>query len=166
MQKSRGESDSSGTAVFAGEYLAVARLAGGNVTLTGEWEHRFTIAKRKVTVVINDAGTAYGEEIAFNGWTYGEGSAEFIGGSAPVYLSSSVNKASGVGTYEITGVYAGSDNSYEVTFVNGTYTVSKAVVNVPEILGKVYTGGLLKADVTDTAVYRVYQNDGGINVGY
>lgn len=166
VKRNWGASDSSGTAVFAGEYLAVARLAGGNVTLTGEWEHRFTIAKRKVTVVINDAGTAYGEEIAFNGWTYGEGSDEFIGGSAPVYLSSSVNKASGVGTYEITGVYAGSDNSYEVTFVNGTYTVSKAVVNVPEILGKVYTGGLLKADVTDTAVYRVYQNDGGINVGY
>ena len=156
---------SAGLAIYAGEYTAVASLAGGNVTLTGEWEHKFTIEKRKVTVVINDASGAYGGDVKFNGWHYGEDSAEFVSG-APVYLTSEADKASKVGVYAITGVYAGTDDSYDVTFVNGTYTVTKAVVTAPEINGKVYTGGLLKADVTDTAAYRVYQNDGGVNVGY
>ena len=159
-----GASDGSGSSVYAGEYLAVASLRGGNVTLSGEFEHKFEISKRKVTVVIGDATTAYGEEITLGGWTYAEGSDEFAVG-APIYLQSPVTKASPVGTYPITGVYAGTENSYNVTFIDGTYTVEKAAVEIPEILGKEYNGLLQKADVTDTAVYRVYQNDGGIAAG-
>ncbi len=159
-----GASDGSGSSVYAGEYLAVASLRGGNVTLSGEFEHKFEISKRKVTVVIGDATTAYGEEITLGGWTYAEGSDEFAVG-APIYLQSPVTKASPVGTYPITGVYAGTENSYDVTFIDGTYTVEKAAVEIPEILGKEYNGLLQKADVTDTAVYRVYQNDGGIAAG-
>lgn len=159
-----GASDSSGSSVYAGNYMAVASLKGGNVTLTGEFEHSYTIQKRKVTVVIKDSSSAYGEEISLAGWDIADGSEGFVSG-APVFLSTTATKSSNVGTYPITGVYAGSDNSYDVTFVNGVYTVEKALAPVPVITSKEYTGSLLKADVFDNAVYRVYQNDGGIRAG-
>ncbi len=151
-----------GAAVRAGTYTAVATLAGGNVTLTGESEHEFTIQKRKVSVIINNVTAEYGDTVTFNGWRYADGSQTFVGGE-PIFLTSSVTVNSTVGKYAITGICTDSSN-YDVTFTNGVYTVEKATVFAPELTDKIYNGQRLTADIP-AGKYIVVFNDGGIDAG-
>ena len=46
-----------------------------------------------------------------------------------------------------------------------TVTVDKAIVNDPTIAGKAYTGTVLTADISDTELYTVEANNGGIAKG-
>ena len=153
-----------GASVNADTYHAVASLISGNVTLTGEFEHEFTIAKREVTIKIKDCGSAYGEDINLaDWWQYAEGSLQFVAG-APIYPVLSASKTSSVGKYVISGDCTDSDN-YIVKFIDGTYTIEKAVIYAPTISSKEYTGEILSADIVDTNRYRVIYSQSGINVG-
>ena len=153
-----------GESVEAGTYHASASLITGNVELTGELtNHEFTIAKREVTVIINDATSAYGEEIVLAGWTYAEGSLHFASGE-PFYIVPPATSSSAVGEYVITGRCTDDDN-YIVTVINGKYTITKALITAPEIASKVYNGELQIADIVSTDRYLVILNDGGKNVG-
>ncbi len=153
-----------GVSIKAGTYLAVASLpAGSSVTLTGNARYSFAIEKLAVTVKINDARSAYLEQIVLGGWECVNGTS-FVGGAAPVILGCTAAATSPAGAYAITGRCSDAAN-YDVTFIDGVYTIEKAVIEAPSIASKQYTGELLVADIADTPQYRVYVNRGGINAG-
>ena len=153
-----------GASVRVGDYKAVAlKPADSDVKLSGSFEHEFTIEKLAVTVKINDAHSYYRQGIKLGGWECINGTA-FVGGSAPVILECAATETSPAGTYAITGRCTDAVNYY-VDFEYGVYTVDKAVVEAPAIASKEYTGERLTADIADTAEYRVYANNGGINAG-
>ena len=153
-----------GISIKAGTYLAVAsQPAGSSVTLTGNARYSFAIEKLAVTVKINDARSAYLEQIVLGGWECVNGTS-FVGGAAPVILGCTAAATSPAGAYAITGRCSDAAN-YDVTFIDGVYTIEKAVIEAPSIASKQYTGELLVADIADTPQYRVYVNRGGINAG-
>ena len=67
------------------------------------------------------------------------------------------------GTYTLEITVAESAN-YQGGGATCGFTIEKAVVTVPAIEDKAYTGELLKADVEDTEYYIVTKNDGGSEV--
>ena len=73
-------------------------------------------------------------------------------------LSWGANTTAGSGSVAVTG-----KGNYTGTVVRN-FTIAKAEVTLPTVASKVYTGGLLKADISATTRYTV-QNDGGVNVG-
>ena len=154
-----------GKAVYPNTYHAVASLISGNVPLDyTNAEYEFTIERREITIIVKDVSTVYGEGVVLTDWwEYAEGSAHFVDG-APIYPVYNADKTLPVGTYVISGRCSDTAN-YNVTFIDGTYTIKKAVVSAPEILSKEYTGELLQADVFDTDQYEVIFNQGGINAG-
>ena len=153
-----------GASVRVGDYKAVAlKPADSDVKLSGSFEHEFTIEKLAVTVKINDAHSYYRQGIKLGGWECINGTA-FVGGSAPVILECAATETSPAGTYAITGRCTDAVN-YDVDFKYGVYTVDKAVVEAPAVAFKEYTGERLTADIADTAEYRVYANNGGVNAG-
>ena len=154
-----------GKAVYPNTYHAVASLISGNVPLDyTNAEYEFTIERREITIIVKDVSTVYGAGVVLTDWwEYAEGSDHFVDG-APIYPVYNADKTLPVGTYVISGRCSDTAN-YNVTFIDGTYTIKKAVVSAPEILSKEYTGELLQADVFDTDQYEVIFNQGGINAG-
>ena len=68
------------------------------------------------------------------------------------------------GTYYVKAVIDGTSN-YESTSLIKEFTINKAIVNEPTIPSKVYSGTLLKAEINNTSLYDVVENNGGSNVG-
>ncbi|MBO5866946.1 MAG: hypothetical protein J6Q55_02710, partial [Clostridia bacterium] len=89
----------------------------------------YTINPRPITVTIDDATSIYGDQVAE--LTHSVTSAYgIVSGDTNVYsVTCDVTSASNVGSYDITGV-VGSNANYTVTFVNGTYTVTKRDITV------------------------------------
>ena len=67
------------------------------------------------------------------------------------------------GTYQFYG-FALSEN-YEPEVTKGILTIEKATVEAPEIASKVYNGETQIADVAESDLYVVTENNGGVNVG-
>jgi len=149
----------------AGTYVATASLYPTDTTpITGELTHVFTIAKLDVEVVIDDASSEYGEEIVIdqNGWHYGAGG-EFVDGNF-ISLKCSVKAGDPVGVYTgaITCDFA--NDNYNITYKNGTYTVVKKVLDIPEIAGVDYDGKPHKAEIDSGAPYYVASADASITL--
>ena len=108
----------------------------GNYNIGGTWtnllyqvefiENTYTITQREAIVTIDDKSTVYGEEIAvLTASVSGLASGEDLS-ILKVVLTKENGKSAGV--YAITGVY---DNAnYNVTFKNGSYTITKYVATV------------------------------------
>ena len=119
--------------VNAGE--AVVTFTGkGNYT--GTITKKFTIDPKPITVTIADKTSVYGNEIAKLTAT-DDG---VVNNDSNVYsLATEATKTSNVGTYPITGTTV--DSNYDITFVNGTYTVTNATnqwTTEPSITGWTY----------------------------
>ncbi|MDE5729157.1 MAG: hypothetical protein K2I20_03170, partial [Clostridia bacterium] len=140
----------------AGDYVATASPYPTDRTpITGEFTRSYTIARLDVEVVIEDAYSEYGEEIAVNpnGWHYGAGG-EFVDGNF-ITLKCSVNVGDSVGVYvgAITCDFANAN--YNITYKNGTYTVVKKVLDIPEIAGADYDGNPHTAEIDKNAPYYI-----------
>ena len=120
----------------------------------------YAITQRPVAVVIDDKESVYGESLAALTMHYAEGSLQLVGG---LTLQNVVNltKAEGTdaGTYAITGSYT--DGNYDITFTNGTYTITERKITVTvdgktsvygdeiaTLTGKVTSGSVFAGDGT------------------
>ena len=110
----------------AGNYTATFTVEG-TADYSGLSEQvNFTIAKKAVTVTVNDASKTYGDSDPALTYTH----TELIGSDV---LDITVSRASGenANTYTITASQAeGANPNYEITFKTGTFTIHKATLTV------------------------------------
>lgn len=152
-----------------GSYNVVVASANGNYEFIGDTDATFTVEAADMTDVIvtgyNDeydkaahnavanatATTADGIEVTFTYATSEDG----VYGTAPEYTDA--------GTYTVYyKVVAANHNEVTGSF---TVTISKAVVDLPEIESKPYNGEIQTATIAESTVYSVTKNEGGINAG-
>lgn len=154
----------------------------GETTVSGAGAYTVTATANKNYVFVADTVTQYTFEITKAPITLGVSVADWIYGnqaSAPVITGN-------YGNGEVTYLYTGTEYSDAVAPTNaGTYsleitvaetanykggkascefTIDKAVVTVPTIEDKAYTGEKITSGLTETDDYTV-QDEGGINVG-
>ena len=139
--------------VNAGE--AVVTFTGkGNYT--GTITRKFTIDPKPITVTIADKTSVYGEAVAaLTATTDG-----IVNNDPNVYsLATEATKTSNVGEYAITGTTV--DSNYDITFVNGTYTVTKAPVNsIGTDKTVTYTAGMV---VDLSQMFSIDENAGAVD---
>ena len=108
----------------------------GTTNDTSEKIFTFIISKRAITVTIENKSSVYGDAIVDltytvtkNATVTDEYAAIVSGDSASdiFTLSTTATSTSNVGAYAITGTQSGNKTAnYDVTFTNGTYTITKA----------------------------------------
>ena len=117
----------SGGQTNAGTYTATAGFATEqtNYVLPEIVTAEFSIAEKQITVTIDNKSSVYGEsQVTLTATDNG-----IIDGDTGVYtLACDANETSNVGEYAITGTDT-SDN-YDITFVNGTYEVTKKTLTI------------------------------------
>ncbi len=144
-----------------GSYDITGTCTNNNYAVTFENETgSYTVTARPITVVIDDKESVYGESLAALTMHYAEGSLLLVGG---LTLQNVVNltKAEGTdaGEYAITGSY--DNGNYDITFTNGTYTITQRAITVTvdnkesvygneiaTLTGKVTSGSVLAGDGT------------------
>lgn len=152
-----------------GTYTVAVASANANYEFVGDTDATFTVDAATITdvvvtgykgeydkaahgaVVNASATTVDGIEATFTYATSEDG----VYGEAPEY------KDAGVYTVYYKAVAA---NHNEVTG-SFTVTISKAVVDLPEIESKPYNGEIQTATIAESTVYSVTKNEGGINAG-
>lgn len=120
----------------------------------------YAITQRPVAVVIDDKTSVYGENLVSLTTRYAEGSLQLVGGQTLTQVVT-LTKAQGTdaGTYAIAGSYT--DGNYDITFTNGTYTITQRAITVTvdnkesvygdeiaTLTGKVTSGSVLAGDGT------------------
>lgn len=150
-----------GGAVNAGTYSAEATTDNGNYTLTNE-NKDFEITQKAITV-----------GVTVDGWTYGDTAKAPVvsgndGNGEVTYLYTGTEYSDAVapqnaGTYSLEITVAETAN-YQGGKASCEFTIEKAVVTVPTIEDKAYTGEILTADIVDTDEYEVVENNGGRDV--
>ena len=172
-----------------GEHYTVSKNNGG--TETGRYDVKLKLrddanyyweGKEKdvseITVDFNisAAENKWTAEPSITGWTYGENA------NAPSYgvkfgnVKIEYKKASepdsaytiavpaNAGDYNVRLSVAATKNFGALTKALD-FTIAKASVAIPTVSGKIYTGGLLTAEITDGEHYTVSKNNGGTEVG-
>lgn len=91
----------------------------------------FTIDKRKVTITAENNSSVYGEAINSCSARITEGSLANNGDLGSISASCNVTQNSTYGNYIIEPIYR-ANNNYEVTTVNGTYRITKAIQSKPD----------------------------------
>ena len=120
----------------------------------------YAITQRPVAVVIDDKTSVYGENLVSLTMRYAEGSLQLVGGQTLTQVVT-LTKAQGTdaGTYAIAGSYT--DGNYDITFTNGTYTITERKITVTvdgktsvygdeiaTLTGKVTSGSVFAGDGT------------------
>ena len=120
----------------------------------------YAITQRPVAVVIDDKTSVYGENLVSLTMRYAEGSLQLVVGQTLTQVVT-LTKAQGTdaGTYAIAGSYT--DGNYDITFTNGTYTITQRAITVTvdgktsvygdeiaTLTGKVTSGSVLAGDGT------------------
>ena len=109
----------------AGDYTATAAFAKGetNYALPATVTAAYNIAKLAVSVVANDAEMYYGDTPAGLGWSYAEGSAQFVASdNIELVVSTTADNLSSVGEYE-TAITEAEFENYTVTYAKGVMQV-------------------------------------------
>ena len=120
----------------------------------------YAITQRPVAVVIDDKTSVYGENLVSLTMRYAEGSLQLVDGQTLTQVVT-LTKAQGTdaGEYAITGSY--DNGNYDITFTNGTYTITERKITVTvdgktsvygneivTLTGKVTSGSVLAGDGT------------------
>ena len=164
------------------------KVMNGDVEISGDTAvsdagvYNVTATANKNYVFVADTVTQYTFEItkapitlsvSVEGWTYGEAANDPVitgndGNGAVTYLykgdgysDSAVPKNAGTYSLEIT---VAEKENYQGGKASCEFTIEKAVVTVPTIEDKAYTGEILTADIADTDEYEVVENNGGTDV--
>ena len=128
--KVKGADDSTYTDTVptqAGDYTVKASFAATQNYTVATATDDFTISRRPITVTAEDASATYGDGAPLT-WTVTSGNK--VGSD---WLDINIIRESGedVGTYTITvGQDEGANPNYDITFVNGTFTIHKASLTV------------------------------------
>ena len=144
-----------------GSYDITGTCTNNNYAVTFENETgSYTVTARPITVVIDDKESVYGESLVSLTMHYAEGSLELVGGQTLTQVVT-LTKAEGTdaGEYAITGSY--DNGNYDITFTNGTYTITQRAITVTvdgktsvygdeiaTLTGKVTSGSVLAGDGT------------------
>ncbi len=161
----KGDVEISGdtTVSDAGVYTVTAE-ANENYVFVADTVTQYTFEITKAPITL---------DVTVDGWTYGNEANDPVitgndGSGAVTYLYtgdgySNAEAPTNAGTYSLeitvaeTANYQGGSESCE-------FTIDKAVVTVPTIEDKAYTGEILTADIADTDEYEVVENNGGRDV--
>lgn len=154
----------------------------GDTTVSDAGVYNVTATANENYVFVADTVTQYTFEITkapitlgvtVDGWTYDEAANDPVitgndGNGAVTYLYtgdgySDSAAPTDAGTYSLKITVAETAN-YQGGKASCEFTIDKAVVTVPTIEDKVYTGEPLVADVSETDYYEVTKNDGGSEV--
>ena len=111
-----------GTNVGEYEITGTASNTNYNVTFVNG---TYTITQREITITIDDKTTVYGEEIVELTSQVTEGN---IVNNDELGIDLTKAEGNNVGEYEITGT--ANNTNYNVTFVNGTYTITPREVTI------------------------------------
>ena len=146
------------------EIAGTPNNANYNVTFV---DGTYAITARPITVTIANKTSVYGEAIAT--LTANVTSGTIVNNDSNVYtLSTAAKTTSNVGTYDIAGT--SNNTNYNVTFVNGTYTITPASLYgnvISSSTTHVYDGQAHKIKVTvlsplttANVTYSLYENGG------
>ena len=126
----------------------------------------YTINKLAVTVNIDDKTSVYGDEL--QEFTSNASSVVLEGDDLGITLSSVVTSTSDCDDYDIVASYV--NTNYDVTFVNGVYTITKRAITItihdksviygesfPSLSSDTTEGTIVS---TDTSVYLISKEDG------
>ena len=125
-------------------------------------EYTFEITKAPITLGVSVADWIYGNQASDPVITGNDGN----GTVTYLYTGTEYSDAvapTNAGTYTLTITVAETANYLGDSSTCG-FTIEKAVVTVPTIEDKAYTGEILKADIADTDEYEVVENNGGRDV--
>ena len=109
----------------AGDYTATAAFGNGetNYALPATVTAAYNIAKLAVSVVANDAKMYYGDTPAGLGWSYAEGSAQFVASdNIELIVSATADNSSSVGEY-VTAITESVFDNYAITYAKGVMRV-------------------------------------------
>lgn len=125
-------------------------------------QYTFEITKAPITLGVSVADWIYGNQASAPVITGNDGS------GAVTYLYKGEGYSDSVapqnaGTYSLEITVAETAN-YQGGKASCEFTIEKAVVTVPTIEDKAYTGEILTADIVDTDEYEVVENNGGRDV--
>ena len=113
--------------VNAGSYKLTVAVASDNADYTGSTEYPFTIVKAPLTVTARDMGVKIGTELP-NAADYQYDTAGLLEGDSlitePTFACNIANTTA-AGTYDIIVSGADAGMNYEITYKNGTLTVSE-----------------------------------------
>lgn len=154
----------------------------GDTTVSNAGVYTVTATANENYVFVADTVTQYTFEItkapitlsvSVEGWTYGEAANDPVitgndGNGAVTYLYTGEGYSDSAvptkaGTYSLEITVAETEN-YQGGSASCEFTIEKAVVTVPTIEDKAYTGEILTADIADTDEYEVVENNGGRDV--
>lgn len=154
----------------------------GDTTVSDAGVYNVTATANENYVFVADTVTQYTFEITkapitldvtVDGWTYGNEANDPVitgndGNGAVTYLYtgdgySDSAAPTDAGTYSLKITVAETVN-YQSGSASCEFTIDKAVVTVPTIEDKAYTGEILTADIADTDEYEVVENNGGRDV--
>ena len=132
LYKEQGADDSTYTSTVpteVGNYTVKATFAATNNYKEATAMADFEISKRKVTVTAEDASKTYGdadpEKLT---WTVTDGTEL---SSEPLSINISRTEGENAGDYAITvSQTEGANPNYDITFVNGTFTIHKAPLTI------------------------------------
>lgn len=129
-------------------------------------EYTFEITKAPITLSVSVDGWTYGDTAKAPVVSGNEGGGDvtysYEGTGDTVYEASATAPAN-AGTYSLEITVAETAN-YQGGSASCEFTIEKAVVTVPTIEDKAYTGEILTADIADTDEYEVVENNGGRDV--
>ena len=155
---------SGGTSVSDAGVYTVTATANENYVFVVDTVTQYTFEITKAPITLG---------VTVDGWTYGEAANDPVitgndGSGAVTYLytgdgysDSAVPTKAGTYSLEIT---VAETANYQGGKASCEFTIEKAVVTVPTIEDKAYTGEILTADVEDNEYYTVTKNEGGRDV--
>lgn len=161
----KGDVEISGdTTVSDASVYTVTATANENYVFVADTVTQYTFEITKAPITL---------DVTVDGWTYGNEANDPVitgndGSGAVTYLYtgdgySDSAAPTNAGTYSLKITVAETAN-YQGGSASCEFTIEKAVVTVPTIEDKVYTGEPLVADVSETDYYEVTKNDGGSEV--
>ena len=155
---------SGGTSVSDAGVYTVTATANENYVFVVDTvtQYTFEITKAPITLGVSVADWIYGNQASAPVITGNDGNGDvtylYTGDG---YRDSAVPTKAGTYSLEIT---VAETANYQGGSASCEFTIEKAVVTVPTIEDKVYTGEPLVADVSETDYYEVTKNDGGSEV--
>lgn len=125
-------------------------------------QYTFEITKAPITLGVSVADWIYGNQASAPAITGNDGNGDVTYLYTGEGYSDSVAPTN-AGTYSLEIIVAETSN-YQGGKASCEFTIEKAVVTVPTIEDKAYTGEILTADIADTDEYEVVENNGGRDV--
>ena len=144
--------------INVGVYKVVVSLTDvNNFEFANNNEKSFTITANEITVTLQTQSSVYGDKVNIDQTKYTIEGTVFEGDDLGVVISKKAGE--NAGDYELTGSI--SNNNYKTTFVNGTYTIERKLINL-EYSGEnalTYTGENLNClKVANTDVENIIES--------